>query len=90
MWFNKEPGQPPMAEELDGSVATLLGDDTPDWVRLPGQLGGFQTRVIAAGVGPCVCGQDHQVKHLGLEHDDICVAECPTRGFLWYRFRREG
>lgn len=82
--FKKEPGQMPSAE-LDGGVATLVGD--PDWVRLPSQLGGNRERVQEIFSNPCPgCESGHPVTHYKLE--TLSVAECPTRGFLWYRPRK--
>jgi hypothetical protein len=82
-WFDKTPGGVPTQEQGDGSVMALLGNDVPDWVRLPGALGGHRVRVLAASTGPCpTC--DRAVRHLSLP-DGLAVAECPDAGFLWYR-----
>ena len=81
-WFEREPGGPAVQQQPGGGVMAVMGNDTPDTVRAPAELGGQVLRVQAAGRGPCVCGRDHEVKHMLLE-TDLCVAECNQ--FLWYR-----
>lgn len=66
----------------------LVGDGTPDWVRLPPELGGHQERVKGSFMGPCpMCPSKHPVKHYVLE--TLRVAECEDRGFLWYRVKED-
>ena len=67
-WFTARPG----------------GADTPDWVRLPEELGGTVAEVIFSSEKTCVCGVDHKVRHLDLA-GGVSVAECVIRGYLWYR-----
>jgi len=89
-WFTRQPGEVPMSEELDGSVALLLSDGPPDWVRLPPELGGASSRVLGAFTAPCVCEDSHTVRHLTVG-DGLYVAECGANGFLWYEHaRKEG
>ena len=75
------------AQPVDDPSMSLVGDTTPDEVRLPPNLGGGLVRVLRAFTESCpVCKGGHPVKHLELD-DGIFVAECATRGFLWYRRR---
>jgi len=72
----------------------VLGDDTPDAVRLPPDLGGYEVRVVRVFAAPCPqC--DAVVRHLELDPFDaptikmadsatLCVAECVGCGFLWH------
>jgi hypothetical protein len=82
LWMTKRPGEPLMEGE-DGDSVYLVGDTTPDRVRVPAELGGAVEEVEAAFYGPCPCGNHLKVRHLSLE--TLKVAECPERGFLWYR-----
>jgi hypothetical protein len=82
LWLSKRAGDDTLADE-DGGTVYLHGDNTPDRVRLPPELGGQVEEVEAAFWGPCPCGQHERVRHLSLE--TVKVAECPVRGFLWYR-----
>lgn len=86
MWFEKKPGES-VAQGIDEPEALLIGAEKPDWVRLPPNLGGAQVRVTGSFNGPCVsCKDKHTVRHLTLE-GGISVAECGSRGFLWYRVK---
>ena len=85
MWFNRKPGDFASESTDDELPAILVGDQTPDWVRMPPELGGQQVRVTGTRQDPCPC-QGHNVKHYDLMNG-ISVAECPMRGFLWYRKR---
>ena len=60
-WFHKKPGQPMSRDEGDTRVS-VLGDQTPDWVRLPMELGGARVRVLKAEQIDCPyhCGVSHQ------------------------------
>lgn len=82
--FTKTAGSNFMPSVDDPTMA-LIGDGPPDDVRLPPELGGHVENVQDAFVGPCACGGDHEVQHLVLV--TVRVAECPARGFLWYRGR---
>lgn len=77
-WFQKEPGRVPVNEE-EGLL--LLGDDVPDWVRLPANLGGGQLKVVRAFIAPCPIHK-HPVRHLELE-GGYFVAESDQ--FYWYK-----
>ena len=85
-WFTKMPRADAAQCDEDPHLV-LVGDSTPDWVRLPFDLGGATVRVVGVGRGPCVCKRKHDVQHLELEHG-ILVAECDTQ-YLWYRPRKE-
>ena len=82
-WFKREVGGPPTQQNPDGSVAVLYGDTSPDWVRLPEQLGGHPELVKKIFEADCPsCGEAGK-RHMELE--TCFVAECRCRGFLWYR-----
>lgn len=84
--FIKRAGDPVLTSDEDPAM-TLMGDTTPDDVRLPPNLGGNIVRVERSFRDPCpVCQSQHVVKHLALV-GGIHVAECGARGFLWYRKR---
>ena len=58
----------------------------PDWVRLPTALGGARINVKHGKRCACPCGDPHEVLVLVLdEPTGLCVAECRTHGYLWYR-----
>lgn len=78
MRFTKTPGGIPVNEE---EHALLLGDSTPDTVRLPNELGGVHVRVVEAFTAPCPV-RGVNCRHLRLENG-ICVAESDQ--FYWYR-----
>ena len=82
-WFEKRVGDKALAND-EGAV--LIGDLTPDWVRLPAVLGGARVRVVSAHGAPCPkCGDDARaVQHLRME-GGLGVAECGAHGFVWYR-----
>lgn len=83
-WFNKKPGSE-VHESIEDDTMLLLGDATPDWVRLPAELGGAQVRVLGAHAASCpLCRNDQPVRHLRVE-DELGVAECREHGFVWYR-----
>lgn len=81
-WFQKRAGSE-VHEGIDDESMTLLGDCTPNWVRLPPELGGHQVPVLGEKVAPCPRCKGH-VRHL-LIGDNLGVAECSRDGFLWYR-----
>ena len=78
MYFTKSPGGIPVNEE---EHALLIGDDTPDTVRLPPELGGQHVRVLRTFTAPCPVTKVN-CRHLELE-GGICVAESDQ--FYWYR-----
>ena len=83
-WFEKQAGDKALALANDEGVV-LIGDLTPDWVRLPDVLGGGRVRVVSAHGAPCpMCGDAHPVQHLRVE-GGLGVAECGAHGFVWYR-----
>ncbi len=89
--FNKTPGATvlPSTEDEAMFLITSSNDLVPDTVRLPQQLGGFHTRVVGSSKINCPCEGDHVVLDLELEEDNLHVAECPIRGFLWYRRKED-
>lgn len=82
MMFKKGPGQIPVNEE---EHALLLGDDTPDVVRLPADLGGNLVKVVQAFVAPCPVHRT-PCRHLELENG-VFVAESDQ--FYWYKPRKQ-
>ncbi len=70
-WFNKRPGMP-MAKQIGTSTMSVLGDQRPDWIRLPPELGGERVKVLSAFVDLCPCG-DHQAPWFLL---DQCLRYC--------------
>ena len=93
MWFDREAGSCVAMGKTD-PTSLMVGDGTPDWVRLPQELGGARMRVEGAFMAPCPkCGESSfdgdygvlRVKHLSLVGSDIGVAECSIHGFIWYR-----
>lgn len=85
-WFTKSADSPDFAQSEDDPRMALVGDTTPDWVRMPPELGGAQVRVAAVGRGPCICKRQHDVQHLQLDNG-VFVAECDQ--YLWYKPRGE-
>ena len=85
IWFDRRPGEP-AAKPLEDGSGFVLSVGVPDWVRLPQELGGGPQRVQGAHRGPCLCGDDHKVRHLITT--DLGVAECELAGFLWYILQR--
>lgn len=84
--FTKTPGATVLPSTEDKTMFLVTNNDlVPDTVRLPQQLGGFHTQVVGSSKINCPCEGDHIVLDLVLRHDNLHVAECPVRGFLWYR-----
>ncbi len=89
--FTKTPGSPPTADTGDGGTMILFGDDTPEWVRLPDNLGGQRVPVTRVVMGPCVhpdCGPHRTFVTSATAPRDGVIAsiECTTRNqFLWVR-----
>lgn len=88
-WFDRKAGDNfSTHQEEEGLV--LLGDQTPDWVRLPPELGSRQLRVTGTRYHECLMCQDGApVLHLFCQ-DDYGVAECSRHGFVWYRLGAKG
>lgn len=83
-WFNRRAGSDAHASTEDDSMM-LVGDVTPDWVRLPPELGGARVRVLGVSASPCPMCRNHvEVRHLRVE-GNLGVAECGQHGFVWYR-----
>jgi len=86
LWLDKFPGQLPMREDLDGSCALLIG--TPDYIRLPPELGGRSEDVL--GVRGDLCPKCGCAPAMHYRLETLCVAECDDKcGFVWYRERKE-
>lgn len=86
-WFDKRVGGVSVSKE-DPSML-LVGDQTPDWVRLPPELGGERLRVLGAFNDRCPkCRGGGAVRHLACQ-DGYGVAECPTCEFVWYSVKSE-
>ena len=84
-WFDRKAGESGSISQEDPTMV-LIGDQTPDWVRLPEQLGGERLQVKGSFVNYCPMCSAEEVKHLLCE-GDYGVAECPKDGFVWYRVR---
>lgn len=89
-WFTRRAGDPHRhVAEIDQG-ALLYGDLTPNFVRLPVELGaahggGEVRRVLVELRGPCpVVGCSCTVPHLDLD-GGLSVAECGMHGFCFYR-----
>lgn len=89
-WFERRAGELGSIEvdpPPDGPVMVMFGNDVPDWVNTPPELGPVRSlRVLGHGAAPCPkCRGTHEVRHLDLQ-DGLCVAECEHNcGFVWYR-----
>lgn len=82
-WFDRRPGEGLIAQ--DDPHVILLGDQTPDVVRLPPELGRGELRVTGAFRGACPMNEGcPDCQHLRLE-EGYSVAECIGHGFIWYR-----
>ena len=95
-WFTRKPGGGLDISVEDPSLA-LLGNEVPDWVKLPAELGGVKVRVEGARIAPCAkCGG--RCRHLklapvvlgrnviGVAPVSVKVAECNNGcGFVWYK-----
>jgi len=80
--FTKRAGDTALKSTEDPTML-LVGDTTPDTVRLPPNLGGHVVRVVGSRTARCPkCTAN--VKHLHLD-GGISVAECAVHHFLWYR-----
>tara|TARA_B100000963_G_scaffold357847_1_gene381012 strand:- start:1247 stop:1516 length:270 start_codon:yes stop_codon:yes gene_type:complete len=83
--FIKKPGSP----VHEGEDCILVSNDVPDTIKIPQEV----AKMIGAPVGHtpctdayverCICGDAHDVVHYITKH--VNVAECPYKGFLWYR-----
>ena len=93
MWFERTPGSP-VAQGTTDPTSLIITDDTPDWVRLPAELGGAKMRVEKAVIAPCPSCPPFEgeklVRHLFLEGSKLAVAECSEHGFQWYMKPQEG
>jgi hypothetical protein len=84
-WFDRKPGSI-VSQSCDDPAMLLVGDEPPDWVRQPPELGARELRVLEAFAAPCPkCRDEQPVRHLLLE-DRYGVAECPSCNFVWYRY----
>ena len=65
----------------------VVGDTTPDHVKLPPQLGGLEVRVLKITDAPCPkCAVPSPIcPTLVLENDMYVTASCPIHSFVWYR-----
>ena len=82
-WFDREVGGVAVAQ--DDPHCIVIGDQTPDWVALPPELGRQTLRVNGWFKGACPMSEAcPDCKHLTLE-EGYAVAECEGHGFVWYR-----
>ncbi len=93
--FTREAGVG-YSRSVEDESTYILGDPVPEWVDLPGNLGGGRRVVVGHREITCPCGQ-HRTRELDLgpglnvrtnEATTLCVAECEGQGFLWYERRR--
>lgn len=84
-WFDKKAGSD-IGVSKDDPRMLLVGVGEPDWVQLPGDLGGGTKRCLGVFLERCPCvGHDHECLHYAIEGTIWC-AECAESGqFLWYR-----
>jgi hypothetical protein len=89
LWFHRTPDSLVSPGVSDPEIA-IIGHNTPDFVRIPEELGGGTARVLKAFEALCPQCEREDVTHYHLDAD-INVAQCPQDGFLWYQmeFRRE-
>ena len=86
-WFNRRTGDPVSVGLDEDQAMVLIGDQTPDWVRLPPELGSTTLKVLGKFRSECpMCEDGAPVKHLQCA-DGYGVAECKSHGFVWYRAR---
>ena len=81
LWTDRKVGEPRVMEAPGGGYMAVIG--SPDWIRLPKELGGKKAKVLGQFANPCVCGDGHSVTHFELE-GPVGVAECDRIGFAWY------
>lgn len=87
-WFNRQAGAG-SSIGMDDPTMVLIGDQTPDWVRLPPELGSETLKVTDAFRSECpMCKEGPLVTHLVCERG-YGVAECAKHGFIWYRAKSE-
>jgi len=91
LWLKIRPGEraSDVSEQM-GDPALLVHDGIPDWVRLPPELGGQRVRVKGMETRTCPCGRHVGRTFILDEPSGIQVAECPSRGYLWFREKRHG
>lgn len=83
-WFQRKAGDEFSIHHEDESVV-LIGDQTPDWVKLPPELGGATLRIASSFRMECpMCEDGAPVRHFACS-DGYGVAECSRHGFVWYR-----
>ena len=91
-WFKRRPGDGLVKEAGDGSFIAIIGDQTPDWVRTPPEMGGRNLAVISKSKAACpMCKDPRLVTHLscaaGQGFKPLTVSECENCGFVWYLSR---
>ena len=83
--FIKKPGSP----VHKGDDCILVSDEAPDTIKIPEEVARMigvpvgHTPCLDAYVARCICGETHDVVHYVTKY--VSVAECPYKGFLWYR-----
>lgn len=83
--FIKKPGSP----VHKGEDGILVSGEAPDTIKIPEQVARVinvsvgHTPCLNAYVARCICGVAHDVVHYETQY--VNVAECPYKGFLWYR-----
>ena len=86
--YEKKPGSS-VHKGLSEANTMLITDDVPDTINIPQevakQIGApvGHTDCLGAVVARCKCGEAHDVVHYITKY--VNVAECPYKGFLWYR-----
>lgn len=88
-WFDRKAGDNFSCHHEDDGLL-LVGDQKPDWVRLPPELGGRPLAVTGTCQHEClICQDGAPVLHIFCA-DDYGVAECFRHGFVWYRLGGKG
>ena len=97
LWFKRHAGED-IAQSVDDEGMHLVSDTSPDWVRVPEQVGGGRRRVISQFYAKCpMCVAAHgeevilpEVMHFKVE-GGVGVAECAKpHGFVWYVVQLKG
>jgi hypothetical protein len=85
-WFDWDAGADFATHQEDEGLL-LLGDQTPDWVRLPPELGRRALAVKDVRYHECpLCQDGAPIRHLCCD-EGYGVAVCAQHGFVWYRSR---
>lgn len=91
IWFNRAPGEayPVCMHHPDDETCLVVGDFSPDWVRVPadfpGELAGAVKRVLDVRLFPCPLCQNQEEKVCYVLEDGLLVSECLHHGFVFFK-----